>query len=167
MPGDLSASAHPGAWVEVSTSARCAILFLAAAGAAGQDPTITVQQATSPNGTNAKALTFTRIDHKAATALSSVSQFTTVAQVAGNTFTATHGALQKLWVIDIDVSTMDGENGFHWLQASVADTGATAQLGGVLYIPHDLRNVPSATVAQDVVDTRATISGGSTFRGTA
>lgn len=139
IPVSLATGANAGDWVNMSHYYRCAIVFLAGAGTAGQDPTITVSQATSNAGANSKALNFTRVDTKAATALTSVAQFTTVAQAAGNTYTAVQAALQKLWVIDIDASTMDGENGFIYLQASVGDVGTNSQIGGMLYILHDPR----------------------------
>lgn len=138
-PVNLATGANAGDWVNMSHYYRCAIVYTAGAGTAGQDATITVQQATSNAGANAKALNFTRVDTKSATAITSVAQFTTVSQAAGNTFTATHAALQKLWVIDIDASTMDGENGFIYLQASINDVGTNSQIGGMLYILHDPR----------------------------
>ena len=141
MPVNIASGNNNGDWVNMKNFDRCAIVFVGAAGAASQDPTITVLQATSDGGSS-KALNFTRVDRKQATALTSVAAFTTVTQADGNTYTNdTLAELQKLVVIDISVDDMDVANGYDWLQANIADVGSTSQLGVMLYVLHDPKYV--------------------------
>lgn len=148
MPVSLATGANNGDWVNMKNYGRCAIVFLGAVGAASQDPTITLLQALTDGGSS-KALTFTRIDVKQASALTAVGLFTTVSQAAANTYTSlTAGETQKLWVIDVAAEDLDIENGYDWIQASIGDVGTASALGAVLYILHDPRyagaTLPSA-----------------------
>lgn len=137
VPVNMAGGANTGDWVNIRNYDRCAIVFVAGVGAAAQDPTITVLQAQSDGGSS-KALNFTRVDTKQATALTSVAAFTEVTQADGNTYTnATSGELQNLFVIDISTQDMDIANGYDWIQASIADTGSTSKVGVMLYILHD------------------------------
>lgn len=148
MPVNMAAGDNTGDFVDMSHFNRLAIVFIASAGASGQDPTVTVLQAQT-NGGSAKALDFTRVDVKQGTALSAIGAFTTVTKsVASNTYTSTgSGGLQKLWVIDIRASDLDRNNGYRWVQASVADTGSTSQIGAMLYILYEPRYIPALDVS--------------------
>lgn len=139
VPVNLATGANNGDWVNMKDYGRCAIIFHAGAGAAGQDPTITVLQAQSDGGSS-KALNFTRVDRKQGTALTAQGQFTTTNPADGNTYTNdTLAELQKLVVIDISIEDFDVANGYGWLQASIADVGSTSQVGAMLYILHEPR----------------------------
>lgn len=61
-PVDLSAAANNGDWVSLKDFDSCAIISFKAAGTAGDDPTLTLRQATDVSGTNAKALDFNWIN---------------------------------------------------------------------------------------------------------
>ena len=99
VPVDMQAGANTGDWVSVENFNHVAIVFFKAAGTAGDDPTITVTQATDAAGTSSKALNFTRIYTKQGT-LSSVANFTLTTQSAANTFTdATSAEVQAIWVV--------------------------------------------------------------------
>jgi len=141
MPVALATGANTGDFVCMKNYGRCAIVFLAGVGAASQDPTITVLQAQS-NGGSTKALNFTRVDVKQASALTSVGTFTTIAQSAANTYTeATAGEKQKLWVVDIKAEDLDIDNGYDWVQLTIADVGTASQLGCALYLLHEPREM--------------------------
>jgi hypothetical protein len=113
---------------------RCTIVFFKAAGSASEDPTITVEQATSIAPSSAKALTFTTLYTKQGT-LTSVGTWTKVTQSAAGTYTnATASENQAIWVIDILAEDLDVDNGFDCLRVTIADAGSTNQLGAVLYI---------------------------------
>lgn len=147
-PVDMSAAANNGDWVSMKNYERCAIVVFKAAGTAGDDPTITVQQATAVAGTGAKPLNFTRVDQKTGT-LASVGQFTTVTQAAANTYTDdTHAEIAALYVIDIKAEDLDVDNGYDCVQVSIADVGTNAQLGAALYLlwpaRHASQPLPSA-----------------------
>lgn len=147
VPIDLQAGANDGDWVSLKNYERLAIVFFKAAGTAGDDPTLTVQQASDVSGTGAKALNFTRIDVKQGADLFAIGTFTTVTQTAANTYTeATSAEAQAIWVVDIKAEDLDVDNGFDCVRATVADVGSNAQLGCLLYIAYGARysGAPSA-----------------------
>jgi hypothetical protein len=136
-PVNLATGANTGDWINMKNYDRCAVVFIGGLGVAAQDPTITLLQAQSDGGSS-KALNFTRVDRKQATALTTVGTFTTITQADGNTYTNdTSGELFNMFVIDISVDDMDVANGYDWLQANIADTGSTSKLGVLFYILHD------------------------------
>lgn len=152
IPVNLATGANTGDWVSLKHYGRCAIVFLAGVGTAGQDPTITVLQAKTVAGGSSKALNFTRVDRKEATALTGVGQFTTTTQAAANTYTTSGIAnAQKLWVIDIKAEDLDIDNGFDCVQASVGDVGTNSQIGTALYLLHEPRDM-SKTLPSAIVD---------------
>jgi len=145
VPISMAAGANAGDWVSLKNFLRCAIVFFKAAGTAGDDPVITLLQATSVAGSNSKALNFTRIDSKQGAALTAIGQFTKTEQAAGNTYSnLTLAETQAIIVIDIKAEDLDIDNGFDCLQASVADVGTNAQIGGLLYLLHDPKFVDEA-----------------------
>lgn len=102
-PSDINSDAT-GDWVSLKNYNRCLVLFHKAAGTAGDDPSIRLQQATDVSGTGAKALNFNHIYHKiGATALSAIGTFTKV-----NLTTATDD-LDLVSVNSVDLLTDVGE----------------------------------------------------------
>ncbi|RWQ16099.1 hypothetical protein [Mesorhizobium sp.] len=126
-------------WVSLKNFGRMAIVFFKAAGTAGDDPTLTLEQATAVAGTGAKALNFTRIDVKQGADLFAIGEFTTIAQAA-NTYTeATSAEAQAIWVLDVKAEDLDVDGGFDCIRASISDIGTNAQLGCLLYLGHEPR----------------------------
>jgi hypothetical protein len=136
LPVDMSVAANNGDYISLKNYKHVAVVLFKAVGAAGEPPTLTLQQAQDVSGTGAKNLTFTRVDTKqAATNLQGTGQWTKVTQAAANTYTSTNnGDKAALWVVEFDSDQLDTNNGFDCLRATVADVGATAQLGCLLYI---------------------------------
>lgn len=133
VPVDMSSGANAGDWVSMENYRKLEIILFKGAGTAGDDPVITVQQATTASGTSAKALNFTVIYEKVGT-LASTTAWTRQTQTAANTYENTASAeAQSLMVIEIDAAMLDADNGFTFVQASVADVGTNAQVGCVLY----------------------------------
>jgi len=151
IPVDSQSGANNGDWVSMKGFDRISVIVFKAAGVAGDDPVITIKQATDVSGTSAKALNFTRIDAKVG-AQTGVGQFTTVTQAAGNTYTDTVSAeAQGLFVIEFKSEDLDTNNGFDCVQLSIPDTGsAGAQLLCGLYVLRGARYgsqpLPSAIV---------------------
>lgn len=148
---DIHGQANPGDWVSLKKYSKCTVLFVAGVGLAGQDPVLTFQQATAVAGTNAKDLTkITRIDIKAGADLAVIGTYTKVTQAAAATYTnATHGELQKLYLIDIYADDLDRDNNFDCIQCSIADVGLNAQLGALLYLLQGPRYAPPLTAITD------------------
>jgi len=149
VPVDLNTAANNGDWVSLKNFARCSIVLFKAAGTAGDDPVLTVRQASAVDGTGAKALNFTRIDAKVGTQ-TGIGTFTAVTQAAANTYTdAVSAEAQGLFVIDIKSEDLDVANGFDCIQFQVPDTGANAQLGCALYLLWGSRYSPPKSAIVD------------------
>ena len=149
VPVDLASGANDGAWVSLKNYGRCAIVLFKAAGTAGENPVLTLEQATDVTGTGAKALDFERIDVKQGT-LSAIGAFTKLSN-SGNSYTEPASAeAEAIWVVDVLAEDLDIDNGFDCLRASVADVGIAAQLGALLYLLHEPKYasdpLPSAIV---------------------
>ena len=139
IPLDLQ-TARTGEWVSMKNYNHLSVVLYKAAGTAGDDVTITMAQATVVAGTDTKALTFTDIWTKEATALTTATAWTHTAQTAAATYTTTTNAeVQAIWVIEFDAEDLDAANNFDCVNAATGDVGSNAQLGAVLYILSDPR----------------------------
>lgn len=136
---DLSTGANNGDYVSLKNYNRCAVVFVSGVGTAGDDPTLTIQQASDVAGTGVKALNFTVIFRKqAATNLTTTGVWTRTTQTAANTYTnATSAEESLIWVVDFQGSDLDVDNDFDCLRATVADVGANAQPGYIFYLLYD------------------------------
>ena len=136
---NLATAANNGDWVSLKHAKRAAIVFTSGLGTAGEDPTLTVLQATDVSGTSSKALnipTASAFKKQAATSLAAVSAWTAAgANVSTNTFTNDTSAEESaLWVVEITPDELDADNGFDCIRATVADVGASAQSGYLFYL---------------------------------
>lgn len=151
LPVAMNTAANNGDWVSMKGYGRMAIVFFKAVGAAGDDPTITVKQATNVSGAGAKAIAFTEVRKKqAATNLLAVDQFTkstTASPATNDTFNTAAGTWTNsdlaeqaaIIVIDIKIDDLDINGGFSCVQVSIGDVGTNAQLGCALYFGHEPR----------------------------
>jgi hypothetical protein len=166
VPGivPVALNTNPGAtsdYVSMKGYGRCAIVFFKGVGTNGDDPTLTLSQATAVAGTSAKALNITRVDKKqAATNLLSTGTFTTstTTSVAShdtfstNTWTNSDLAEQAaMVVIDVKAEDLDIDGGFDCIILNVSDVGTNAQLGCLFYYLHEPRN-SKATLESAIVD---------------
>lgn len=148
VPVNLATASNPGDWISMKTLERLVIIFFAAAGTAGDDPTITLEQATAVAGTSAKALNFTRIDRKQGSDLLTIGTYTTTTQSAGNTYTNdTSAEEQKIWIVEVKAEDLDVDNGFDCVRATISDVGSNAQLGAMLYIGAPRYSPPLSMIA--------------------
>jgi hypothetical protein len=149
VPKDLAASASDGDWISLKHYRHITCVFIAAAGAAAEDPIITMEQATAVAGTGAKALTFTRIDEKEGADLLTIGQFAKVTQAAAATYNGDAGDLQKIVMVEFNAEDLDVEGGFDCVRMRIQDVGVTAQLGVGLYILSDPRYTPPPSAIVD------------------
>ena len=133
VPLDLQTQ-RDGDWVRLRDFNHLTVIFYKGIGAGGENPVVTLQQATDNNGTGAKALNFTEIWRKQGADVTTIGQFTKTTQAAGNTFTDVAGNLQAIWVLEIDGDMLDVDGGFNYVRLTLNDVGVGAQLGCVLYI---------------------------------
>lgn len=132
-PVDMSAAANTGDWVSLKGYERVTILFFKAAGTAGDDPEITLEEATSVAGGSAQNLAAIDAVWKKQGTLTAVGTYTKVTQTAAATYTdATSAEAAAIWLIDVKAE--DLSDGFDCIRASVADVGTNAQLGSMLYL---------------------------------
>ncbi len=135
VPIDLATGANNGDWVNMENVERLVVLVLADAGTAGEDPVVTLNQATSNAGAGSKALNFTKVYEKVG-AQASTGTYTKVTQAAANTYTnAAAGEAENLFGIEILPEMLDVAGGFTHVQVAIPDTGATAgKIGCALYL---------------------------------
>lgn len=134
-PLDLAVAGLTGDFVSLAQFNHIAIVYQAGVGLADQDPTITIEQATSNAGAGAKALTFTELYQKEAVDITTVGQFTKITQAASNTYQSTTGGeSEQLIIIEFDAAELDVDNGFDHINVAVSDPGATVKLASVLYV---------------------------------
>lgn len=150
-----------GDWVSLKNYDGCLVVFHKAAGTAGDDPSIRLQQATDVSGTGAKALNFNHIYHKiGATALSAIGTFTKVDLttptddldlVSVNGVDLLTDVGESLIVVNVRASDLDVDNNFDCINLLIeGDDIANATLSGGYYIPYNCRYpgnpTPSAIV---------------------
>lgn len=138
-PVDLSGAANAGDWVSLKQYKHVVAVFHSAIGTAGQDPILTCLQATDVSGTGSKALninTAKAYKKQAATSLASTGTWSSASgDVSTNTLTnGTSAEEEALWCVEFDADELDVDNGFDCFSISVADVGASAQLGAAYYI---------------------------------
>jgi hypothetical protein len=144
VPVDMHTAANAGQWIGMKNIGRLVCVLFKAAGTVGDDPVITIQQATSNVGAGAKPLTFTRIRTKIG-AIASTPQWTIDTQTAANTFTTTSAASQAVIAVEIRATDLDMTNGFDYVQLSIPVTGTNPQLGAAFYIAYGIRYPQSVT----------------------
>lgn len=135
---DLATGANSGDWISLKHAKRVAVVFTSGVGTAGDDPTLTIQQATAVAGTSAKALnipTASAFSKQAATNLAAVASWSTAATISTNTLTNDTSAEQSaLWVVEFTPDELDADNGFDCIRATVADIGTNTQPGYLFYL---------------------------------
>lgn len=153
LPVDLQTGANTGDWVCLKGYRHVEVIFVSAVGTAGDDPTLTINQATAVAGTGSKALDFTTLYVKqAATDLTGTGTYTKISQTAANTYTEVTSAEQvALWIVEFDATDLDADNDFDCINATVADVGGNAQLGYLLYRLSGARH-PQETAESAIID---------------
>ena len=159
-PSDLNTDAD-GDWVSLKNYSGCLIVVHKAAGTAGDDISLLVEQATAVAGTSSKALTFNHLYAKVgATALTGVGAFTKYTGTATNDLdtVSTFGTDivadtgEALFVIDIKASDLDVTNGFDCLKVSIeGDDVGNSTYGAGFYILYGAA-YPGASPLSAIVD---------------
>ena len=138
------ASGLNGFWVDISNMQSLTFIMDDGVGTLGNDPAITLQQADSATGGNAKALNVSHYYLKkpagAATALTRGFAFEKVTlSTAGNSVVQDDWSEKHVLVaVHIKPIDLDVTNGFHFVRASVSDPNAAEVIAG-LYIGERVR----------------------------
>lgn len=154
-PLDLQ-TARAGDWLSLKNCADVGILIFKGAGTDNDDPTFTVEQATSVAGGSAKNLAvITQYwEKEAATDLTGTGTWTRVTQSASQAVAPGDPSAQyvAMYYIHVEADQLDVDNGFDCIRVSCSDIGSNAQLGAALYILGGLRekrapeNLPSSII---------------------
>ena len=138
-PVDTQTGANTGKRIAMRYGETVSIVLFKGAGTGTDVPVFTLNEHTALTGGTSQTLAKIATWHRksAATLLGSETWVTTT-QVAAATLTLTGEATkQGIYVFDIEGASLS--DGFTHLSCDVADTGsAGAQLGGLLYVMHDL-----------------------------
>ena len=121
VPVDMHAATNAGLWVSFKDYHRCNVVIFKAAGTAGDDPVISINQALDSSGTSAKGVNFSTIRVKSATTLSQSGPGvdTIVTQTPASSYTATGDAAhQAIYQISISADQLDVVDGFLFMQVS-------------------------------------------------
>jgi hypothetical protein len=139
-PSDLSSAASTGKRVYVSGVDSVDVVLIKAAGTAGDDPAVTlVASSAATGGTSANLATISAYHLKDATALAGTETWVKKTQATAATVTDPGGAgtsAEHQQIAVFHVRREDMPAGKPYLSLNIADVGANAQLGAVLYITH-------------------------------
>jgi hypothetical protein len=118
-------------WVSLKNYERATVVLIRAAGAAGEAPTITLQQAQAIAGTGAKNLVAVTKVWRKQNATDLPGTWTVITQAAAATFVDTDSAESiGVYAIEINAEDLDRQGGFDCVTVNIADPGAgTAQTG--------------------------------------
>ena len=139
-PVDLSAAAVTGKRVSMKRQSGLMVVLFKAAATAGVDPGLTFLEATADTGGTSQAMATppAYFWKKSAAALTGAETWTQVAAsyTSGTqTLTGEEGN-QGIYVWDI--LSEDLSAGFDFVEVDAVKAGTVAQLGALLFIPHDL-----------------------------
>ena len=126
-----------GDWVSMRNCSSIICVLIGGAGTAGEDPTMTFDQAKTAAGGSSKTLAVvdTIYRKQAATDLLSTGVWAVTTQAAGATYVNTDAAEQvKIHCVEILATDLDVDGGFDFIRLTVPDVGAGSQLGAGLYI---------------------------------
>lgn len=150
-PADVNTDAD-GDYISLKNYDGCLVVVQKAAGTAGDDISLKLDQATAVAGTSTKALNFTTLYAKVGTqtAVSTFTKYTFTAtddldtvSVGGTDLEA--DSVAALFVIDVRASDLDVSNGFDCFRLTIeGDDLGNSCLASALYIPYGAR-YPQAT----------------------
>jgi hypothetical protein len=151
-PSDLSVAASTGKRICMSGVESVDVVLFKGAGTAGDDPAVTLVASTAATGgTSANLAVVSDYHLKDATALAGTETWAKKTQGAAATVTDPGGAgtsaeHQQIAVIHVRADDMPA--GKPYLSLNIADVGANAQIGAVLYITHPtIREEPESLPA--------------------
>jgi hypothetical protein len=139
VPVDFGASGATGHRLHMKNYGGVAIVVLLNNGTAAENPTITIQEHTAASGGTSTSLAVVdTIYTKTEAALDGDETWAKVTQSAGATFTNADwdNALEVIAVTEVHDSQLS--DGYEWISANLSTPG-TAHVGGVIYIPFDLK----------------------------
>jgi len=139
-PVDLSAAAVTGKRISMKRNSGLMVVIFKGAASSGTDPAFTFKEATADtSGTSQNMANPPQYYwEKTATTLAGTETWTQVTATysSGAVTLSSQEGNQGIFVFDI--LSEDLSAGFDYIEVDAAKAGTVAQLGAVLYIPHDL-----------------------------
>ena len=140
VPVDMQTGANGSNWFNMALCDRVICVLYKGAGTAGDNPVLTLNQASDSSGTGSKGLNFTRYRQKIGAIATAANQiWTIVTQAAASTATPTSAASVAVFAIEVKCADLDLANGFNHVQFTIPDTGTNAQLGCAFYIAYGVK----------------------------
>lgn len=138
-PVDLSGGATTGKRCSLRDATGISILLIKGLEAGTDDPVLTFQQhKVSTGGTPANLAIIDHYYQKSAVTYLGSEQWVKKTQAASQTVTLTSEAPnQGLYLFEIGAN--DLSDGYGYVSVNIADAGSTAQLGTLIYVPHDIK----------------------------
>jgi len=146
-PVDLSAAANTGKRMFVGGMDYLGVLFVGAASAVGEGPVLTLKQHTaSSSGTSSNLAVITTWWRKSGTTLANTETWSKQTQAASATLTL-EAQKQQLVYFKVDCESLASGNSY--VSVDIADVGAGAQAGCLLYVTSGLglRDAPENMLA--------------------
>lgn len=145
LPQDAAAGNVISPWISFKNFNHIEFLLIKGAGASGEPPTVTFEQAKDASGTGAKALNFPQYSILNAADITAVTAYTDVAvSPVANTITPAAGNTQVMVMVEFDAANLDVVNGFGFVRVRIPDVGATAQLVAAIAVLSEGRYSPDA-----------------------
>jgi hypothetical protein len=143
VPVDMHTAANTGKRFHMRDCGAVTAIIFKAVGTDGEDPVITLQEHTAAtSGVSANLAVIDKYWLKDEATLDGDEQWVEFTQTAAATITDPGGAgtsAEHQQIIAITIEDTDLTDGYEWITVAVGDVGDNAQLGCMLYIPHDLR----------------------------
>lgn len=140
VPVDMSVGANTGFRVSMRTgSCMTVVVFKAAAASGTGDPALTIKSWNAASSGSSDTTTVV-VDHyykKSAASYATTTAWSKVSITATATPTLS-GEATNQGIYAFEILTAQLPDGYPYLEVDVAKASTVAQLGGVLYIPHDL-----------------------------
>jgi hypothetical protein len=149
VPTDMSSAANTGKRVSMKNCSAITVVLFKKAGTAGDDPAFTLNQHTAASsGSSGTLAKIDTVYSKLAATPDGTETWTKTTQAAAATYTDATSA-EAGGVIAFTIGADQLSDGYSYISVDVADVGSNAQIGGLLYILHDLnvRRAPASLPA--------------------
>lgn len=141
IPQDLSAGPVTGKRLSMRNASAVSVVVFKGKASGGTDPALTITSHDLATGGNTDSTTVV-VDHyykKSAASYAGTTTWTKVLITATATPTiSSEQGNEGIYVFEIRAGQLP--DGYPYLEVDAQDAGTSAQIGGILYIPHDLQH---------------------------
>jgi len=140
LPVDLSGGANTGKRVSMKNTTGLMVVIFKGPASAGTDPAFTFKEATAFTGGTSQAMATppAYFYKKSAASFAGSETWSKVTASFSSGVVTLTGEQGNGGIYVFDILSEDLSAGFSYIEVDSSDAGTVAQLGGVLYVPHDL-----------------------------